>query len=97
MRAVKFLVIGAIGLFFVGFGVPQAEAKNDVEVIVKRQKDRVMYKKRTDISFDEAVVESNLLGPQVKAYTVRRGAKFGSLIKYRRNFLPEMWKTARNL
>lgn len=80
---------------FVGFDALAQKADNNVTVI--RGKDRVIFKKKTVIDFEDSTVEGDLVKPEGSAYTVRGRAKFNSLIQYRENFVKEMWKSARNL
>jgi len=81
---------------FVGLDA-MAQKKADSNVTVIRGKDRVVFKKKTVIDFEDSTVEGDLVKPEGSAYTVRGRAKFNSLIQYRENFVPEMWKSARNL
>lgn len=66
-------------------------------VTVIKGKDRTIFRKKTVIDFEDSTVEGDLVKPEQSAYTVRGRAKFNSLIRYRPNFVPEMWKAARNL
>ncbi|TNE44158.1 MAG: hypothetical protein EP343_30870 [Deltaproteobacteria bacterium] len=88
------LALAAMTISGLGFA-PAADAQVTVKTI--RGKDRVMYRKKTVIDFEDSTVEGELVKPEQSSYTVRGRAKFNSLIKYRLNFLNEMWNTARNL
>ncbi len=88
------LALAAMTVSGLGFA-PVADAQVTVKTI--RGKDRVMYRKKTVIDFEDSTVEGELVKPEQSSYTVRGRAKFNSLIKYRLNFLTEMWNTARNL
>ena len=91
MTALAFLAMAFCGVSF----TPTVDAQVSVKTI--RGKDKVVYRKKTVIDFEDSTVEGELVKPEQSSYTVRGRAKFNSLIKYRLNFVPEMWKTARNL
>jgi hypothetical protein len=50
----------------------------------------VSYKDRTDYSFDDDVLEGSVLSPDVEIVTSRQKTKHDSLVKPRRNFMPEL-------
>ncbi len=85
----------AVALCGMSFTPPIVNAQVSVKTI--RGKDKVVYRKKTVIDFEDSTVEGELVKPEQSSYTVRGRAKFNSLIKYRLNFVSEMWKTARNL
>jgi hypothetical protein len=92
-----FFVVAAICSFaFVGTDAI-AQKGGDSNVTVIKGKDRTLFRKKTVIDFEDSTVEGDLVKPEGSAYTVRGRAKFNSLIRYRPNFVPEMWKAARNL
>ena len=74
---------------------PEVNAQTKVTVI--RGKDKVMFRKKTVIDFEENTVDGELVKPE-GGYMVNRGrAKFSSLINVRAHFVNEMWKNARKL
>ncbi len=87
-----FLTIAFCGL---NFNSSVVDAQVSVKTI--RGKDKVVYRKKTVIDFEDSTVEGELVKPEQSSYTVRGRARFNSLIKYRQNFIKEMWNTARNL
>jgi hypothetical protein len=74
-----------------------ASAAPKVKIIYKQGKDKVMYKKNQNISFDDTTVDGELIKPQGADFSVRSRAKFNSLIQYRKSFLKEMMKSAKKL
>lgn len=93
---VLFSALALAAITITGFGfAPTADAQVTVKTV--RGKDRVIYRKKTVIDFEDSTVEGELVKPEQSSYTVRGRAKFNSLIKYRLNFIREMWNTARNL
>lgn len=59
--------------------------------------DRVVFKKRTVIDFNEVTLEGELTKPEGSYVLNRKKTKFSSLIKLRDNFLPELQKSVDNL
>jgi hypothetical protein len=52
--------------------------------------DKVVYKQRTEIDFDDLEIEGVLERPSSQLLQERKGAKFNPLIKLRENWDPEM-------
>ena len=59
--------------------------------------DKVVYKKKTVIDFNDVTLEGELTKPEGSYVLNRKKTKFSSLIKLRDNFLPELQKSVDNL
>lgn len=59
--------------------------------------DGVQFKQKTEYSFDDDLVEGDLVRPDGEFVDTRRSAKHSSLIKIRDNFVPEMLKSAEDI
>ena len=70
-------------------------AKPKIKII--KGKDRIVYKKKTIINFDEQTVDGELMKPKGALIQSRGRVKFNSLIQYRKDFLDNMKKRARSL
>ncbi|HEX2570591.1 MAG TPA: hypothetical protein VH877_13630 [Polyangia bacterium] len=57
----------------------------------------VQFKQKTEYSFDDDLVEGDLVRPDGEFVDTRRSAKHSSLIKIRDNFVPEMLKSAEDI
>jgi hypothetical protein len=64
---------------------------------VVHEDDKVVFKKKTVIDFNDVTLEGDLTKPEGSYILNRRKAKFGSLIKLRENFEPELQKSVDNL
>jgi len=84
------LLVAAIALL-ASPGVAAAEDK------VIREADKVVYKKKTVVDFNDVTLEGELTRPEGSYLLNRKKTKFSSLIKMRDNFLPELQKSADNL
>ena len=67
------------------------------KVVVKKGKDRIVYKKNTEINFIDRIVDGELVRPSGAYHQSRARAKFNSLIMYKKDFLKEMLKKAKTL
>lgn len=72
-----------------------ALAQDDDKVV--HEADRTVYKKKTVIDFNDVTLEGDLTKPEGSYILNRRATKFGSLIKLRDNFNPELQKSVDNL
>lgn len=79
----RFLMLAGLLL---GLGVLQAALAEKVE-----------YKKKTVIDFNDVTLEGELTKPEGSYLLNRKKTKFSSLIKLRDNFLPELQKSVDNL
>jgi hypothetical protein len=57
----------------------------------------VQFKQKTEYSFDDDLVEGDLVRPDGEFVDTRRSAKHSSLIKIRDNFVSEMLKSAEDI
>lgn len=64
---------------------------------VIRQQDRTVYKKKTVIDFNDLTITGELTKPQGSYLLNRKKSRFRSLLKYRGNFLPELFNSTDNL
>jgi hypothetical protein len=55
------------------------------------------YAEQTEYSFDDDVVEGDLVRPDGELTVVRKKGKQRSLIKVRENFIPEMLKSVEDI
>ncbi|NJK88867.1 MAG: hypothetical protein HC923_05320 [Myxococcales bacterium] len=62
-----------------------------------RQADQTVYKKKTVIDFNDLSITGELTKPQGSYLLNRKKSKFQSLLKYRVNFLPELFNSTDNL
>jgi len=85
----KLVAILVLGTFAVAIGVSlQADAQSAP---------KVEYKKKTVYDFDDDVVEGELQRPDGEYIDTRRKAKHSTLIKIRKDFIPEMLKSAEDI
>ncbi len=59
--------------------------------------EKVVYKKRTIIDFNDVTLEGELTKPEGSYVLNRKKTKFTSLIKLRGDFIPELQKSVDNL
>ncbi len=76
--------------------VSAASARADDDKVV-HETDRTVYKKKTVIDFNDVTLEGDLTKPEGSYVLNRKKTKFGSLIKLRDNFNPELQKSVDNL
>ena len=67
------------------------------KVRVIQEADKVVIRKRTVIDFSDVTVEGELTKPEGSYLLNRNRARFQSLIKLRKDFNPELQKSADNL
>ena len=72
-----------------------AKGKPGVKVI--QEADKVVVRKRTVIDFSDVTVEGELTKPEGSYLLNRNKTRFQSLIKLRKDFNPELQKSADNL
>ncbi|MGI5860685.1 MAG: hypothetical protein ACOX6T_01360 [Myxococcales bacterium] len=73
-------------------GAPAAFAQNVIQ-----EADKTVYKKKTVIDFNDVTLEGELTKPEGSYLLNRKKTRFGSLIKLRNDFLPELQKSVDNL
>jgi hypothetical protein len=59
--------------------------------------DGVVYKKVTEMDFDADDVEGSFVRPEGEYLDARRRARYSSLIRVRKDFIPEMLKSAEDI
>jgi hypothetical protein len=64
---------------------------------VIHEADRTVYKQKTVIDFNDVTLEGDLTKPEGSYILNRKKTRFGSLIKLRDNFAPELQKSVDNL
>jgi len=84
--------------FFVGsFGLVTvlslAAVARVAEAETIKEKDSVIYKKRTVIDFSDVTITGELQKPEGSYLLNRKKAKFPVLIRVRENFLPELLRS----
>ena len=90
----KIALMAAATAFAVGLGFAGTARAQD-EVI--RQSDQTVYKKKTVIDFNDLTITGELTKPQGSYLLNRKKSRFRSLLKYRGNFLPELFNSTDNL
>jgi hypothetical protein len=78
----RILAIAAGGVFLLSLGTASAQ---------------VQYAERTEYSFDDDVVQGDLVRPDGELTVVRKKGKQRSLIKVRTHFVPEMLKSVEDI
>lgn len=63
----------------------------------RRRKRRKKLKKRVVIDFQDELIEGSASAPSIFHLFHKKQLNYGRLIKFRKNFLPEMRRTAREL
>jgi hypothetical protein len=91
----KKLMIPMAALVLQGTLVVASSARAQDKVV--HEDDKVVFKKKTVIDFNDVTLEGDLTKPEGSYILNRRKAKFGSLIKLRENFEPELQKSVDNL
>ena len=61
------------------------------------QKGKRKFKKRVVIDFQDELLEGNVANPSIFHLFHKKQMDYGRLVKFRKNFLPEMRRTAREL
>ena len=96
------LVAAAIGAAGLSPARAQDKAAGSTEtregnVRVVQEADKVVIRKRTVIDFGDVTVEGELTKPEGSYLLNRNRTRFQSLIKLRKDFNPELQKSADNL
>jgi hypothetical protein len=78
----RILAIAAGGVLLLSLGVASAQ---------------VQYAERTEYSFDDDVVQGDLVRPDGELTVVRKKGKQRSLIRVRQHFVPEMLKSVEDI
>jgi hypothetical protein len=95
------MVAAALGAPFLAPARAQDEQaapeKKEDGVRIIQEADKVVVRKRTVIDFGDVTVEGELTKPEGSYLLNRNRARFQSLIKLRKDFNPELQKSADNL
>ena len=59
--------------------------------------DGVVYKKNTEYDFEDDNIEGSFVRPEGEYLDARRRARYSSLIRVRKDFIPEMLKSAEDI
>jgi len=84
--------IGAVMLLGAASGTAMGQ-----EHKVIQEADKTVYKSKTVIDFNDVTLEGDLTKPEGSYILNRKKTRFGSLIKLRDNFVPELQKSVDNL
>lgn len=88
----RFMVAALLSVGILGVsGVAQAQDT------VIQEADKVVYKKKTVVDFNDVTLEGELTKPEGAYSMSRKRTSFSSLINMRDNFLPELQKSVDNL
>jgi len=87
MRSSKIAINFLVLLFFVAA----------TPVLAKSKKKSSASKKKTSINFEDELVEGQVQKPELLYLLNKKNFNFKRLIKLRKNFLPEMRKTAEDI
>jgi len=90
----KIACVAAAAALTVGMGWASTAQAQD-QVI--QQSDQTVYKKKTVIDFNDLTITGELTKPQGSYLLNRKKSRFRSLLKYRGNFLPELFNSTDNL
>ena len=63
----------------------------------KKRRRRKAFKKRVTIDFEDELIEGSVTSPNIFHLFHKKQLNYGRLIKFRKNFLPEMRRTAREI
>ena len=74
-----------------------AQSSGAQEDKIVHEADKTVFKKKTVIDFNDVTLEGDLTKPEGSYILNRKKTKFGSLIKLRDNFVPELQKSVDNL
>lgn len=86
-----------IGAAVVAAGLAWGGAALAQDDTIIRQADRTLYKKKTVIDFDDLSITGELTKPQGSYLLNRKKSRFTSLLKYRGDFIPELFNSTDNL
>jgi len=89
MKRLAIAIAVTAGLGFSGSALAQDR--------VIQQQDKTVYKKKTVIDFNDLNISGELTKPQGSYLLNRKKSRFRSLLKYRGNFLPELFNSTDNL
>lgn len=88
-------LLGFIGAMMVITAASGSALGQEQKVI--QEADKTVYKQKTVIDFNDVTLEGDLTKPEGSYILNRKKTRFGSLIKLRDNFAPELQKSVENL
>ena len=74
-----------------------ANAQDALPEIPTDGTDGVVYKKNTEYDFEDDNIEGSFVRPEGEYLDARRRARYSSLIRIRKDFIPEMLKSAEDI
>jgi len=80
----EFLYIFIIAIFF-------------ISVFSEAKEPKKKFKKRVEINFQDELLEGNVSNPNIFHLFHKKQLTYGRLIQFRKDFLPEMRRTAREI
>ncbi|MEE2789085.1 MAG: hypothetical protein VX589_17245 [Myxococcota bacterium] len=87
-----FMIIAAIGFLPSVANAQQPAAPTTADPV-----DGVVYKKNTEYDFEDDNIEGSFVRPEGEYLDARRRARYSSLIRVRKDFIPEMLKSAEDI
>lgn len=100
-QSLSVLIVAALGAAALAPARAQDEKgsseKKEGGVRIIQEADKIIVRKRTVIDFSDVTVEGELTKPEGSYLLNRNRARFQSLIKLRKDFNPELQKSADNL
>lgn len=87
----------AAGVLVIGVGLFGASAIAQEKSADKSADKNAASKKRTNINFEDQLVEGELRKPELFYLLQKKQINFGRLIKMRENFLPELDRASEDL
>lgn len=93
----RLAAVVAVVALWAGPALAEDEPKNQTQVKVIQEEDKVVVRKKTTIDFTDMAVEGELTKPEGSYVLNRKKTDFQSLIRVRDNFNPELQKSVDNL
>ena len=97
IRFSRIIIVLILSLFVAGTVVPEVTYAQKQGKKSSKKKKRKGKKKRTTISFEDELVEGEVQKPELLYLLQKKQFNFKRLIKLRKNFLPEMRRTAEDV
>jgi len=93
----KSLMATAMAVAAIALGWSGPAGADEVKTRVVKEADKTIYRKRSVVDFSEVNVEGELSRPEGSYVINRRKTGFGSRIKLRADFAPELQKSVDHL
>ena len=91
------MVTGAMVCAFSASAWAQNAKKTDTTTTTAPTQDGVSYTKNTEYDFEDDLVEGSFVRPEGEYFNSQKRGRYSSLIKVRRDFVPEMLKSAEDI